>query len=77
MRKTSLPRFEKLVKLYYQPLFRFATRLYGSSKAARAHTYDTLRRALDRSRELPVPANTQAWLFAVLFHDFLEHRSHA
>ena len=63
-----------LVEFYYIPLFRFAARLCGSPERAMILTQRTFRLALDRSRDLPTPANIGAWLFSILFHEFLEHR---
>ena len=74
MKTTELSKIEKLVELYYQPLFRFAVRLCGSPVKALEMTQRTFNLALDRSQSLPVPSNVRAWLFAILFHDFLEHR---
>lgn len=76
MQTTTLSRIEKLVQLYYRPLFRFAVRLCGSPARAMVLTQRTFRLALDRSRDLPAPGNVRAWLFGILFHEVLEHRSH-
>ncbi len=72
MRTTDLSRIEKLLELYYPPLFRFAKRLCGSPAGAMALTQRTFRLAFDYSRTLPVPTNVRAWLFSILFHRFLE-----
>jgi hypothetical protein len=37
-------------------------------------TQRTFREAFEASRVLPVPANRRSWLFAILFHNFLETR---
>lgn len=74
MKTNALSPIEKLLELYYKPLFRFAARLCGSPVRAMILTQRTFRLALDRSRGLPVPANVRAWLFAILFHTFLEER---
>lgn len=37
-------------------------------------TQRTFKLALDRSQNLPVPANVRAWLFSLLFHKYLESR---
>jgi len=66
---------EKLVELYYRPLFRFAARLCGSPVEALTLTQNTFRHAFDISQFLPVPANVRGWLFAILFHSFLERRA--
>jgi len=74
MRKNSPSRIDNLLEVYYVPLFRFAARLCGSPTRALLLTQRTFNLALDRSQNLPVPANVRAWLFSILFHDFLEHR---
>ena len=73
---TSLPRVDEWVERYYTPLFRFAARLCGSPEMALGLTLRTFRLALERSRELPVPRNVRAWLFTILFNQFLELRPH-
>lgn len=74
MRTNNLTRIEKLVELYYQPLFRFASRLCGSPAEAMVLTQRTFRLAFDYSRNLPAPINNRAWLFSILFNNFLEGR---
>ena len=78
MQAIKRSRTEKLVELYYPPLFRFAERLCGSPAEAMVLTQRTFRRASDFSRTLPVPANARSWLFSILFHKFLQDhpRSH-
>ena len=63
---------EKLIELYYQPLFRFAERLCGSPARAMLLTQQTFRQAFDQGRGLPLPANSRMWLYSILFHHFLE-----
>jgi DNA-directed RNA polymerase specialized sigma24 family protein len=74
MQTNYLSRIEKLVELYYRPLFRFAKRLCGSPTEAMVLTQRTFRVAFDRSRTLPVPINNGAWFFAILLNTFLEGR---
>lgn len=74
MQKKNPTRFDVLLKLYYRPLFHFALRLCSSPAAAMALTQRTFRQAFDFSRTLPVPENTRAWLFTILFYQFLETR---
>ena len=74
MQTNYLSQIEKLVGLYYRPLFRFAKRLCGSTTEAMVLTQRTFRVAFDRSRTLPVPNNNRAWLFAILLNTFLEGR---
>jgi DNA-directed RNA polymerase specialized sigma24 family protein len=74
MKANDLTRIEKLVELHYPALFQFARRLCGSPAAAMTLTQRTFREAFEASRVLPVPANRRSWLFAILFHNFLETR---
>jgi DNA-directed RNA polymerase specialized sigma24 family protein len=66
---------DDLLEAYYLPLFQFAVRLCGSSIKAFDMVQRAFRLAADRSREFPVPTNVRAWLFSILFHDFLEART--
>lgn len=74
MQGIDLSRIEQFVALHYRPLFHFAERLCGNPAEAMVMTQRTFRLASDFSRTLPVPANFRAWLFAILFHRFLEGR---
>jgi DNA-directed RNA polymerase specialized sigma24 family protein len=69
------PRFNQLIELYYQPLFRFAASLCGSPEAALALTHLTFRQARERGAKSTAPANVKQWLYTMLFLEFLEHRS--
>jgi len=64
------------VELYYQPVSRFAARLCGNPERAIILTLRTFRIAIERSRSLPVPGNLRAWLITILFHQFLQARTH-
>jgi DNA-directed RNA polymerase specialized sigma24 family protein len=75
MRPNALSQIEKLVELYYQPLFRFAARLCGSPAEAMTLTQATFRLAFDYTRTLPVPTDNRAWLSAILFNKFLADRT--
>jgi len=66
---------EKFLERNYPPVFHFASRLCGDPVRALLLTQRTFRAAFDRSRSLPVPTNVRAWLFAILFHQFLEIRT--
>lgn len=71
--QTSLaPRFNQLVELYYQPVFRFAASLCGNPEAALALTQNTFRVARKRADNAAAPANIRQWLFTLLFLQFLE-----
>jgi len=72
MQTTVLVPIEKLVELYYLPLFGLAMFLYGNPAKAMVLTQSTFRLASDFSRTLPVPTNVRAWLFAILLNKFLE-----
>ena len=72
MQTTVLAPIEKLVELYYLPLFGLAMLLCGNPVKAMVLTQSTFRLAFDFSRTLPVPTNVRAWLFAILFNKFLE-----
>jgi RNA polymerase sigma-70 factor, ECF subfamily len=74
MKTTAMSPIEKLLEQYYQPLFRFASLLSGDPANAMILTQNTFRTAFDFSRTLPVPTNVRAWLFAILFNQFLEAR---
>ena len=73
MRTTMAPRFNQLIELHYQPLFRFAASLCGTPEAALALTQLTFRRALECGAKSATPANVKPWLFTLLFLEFLEH----
>ena len=75
MRVIKFSQMDDLLEAYYLPLFQFAVRLCGSPLNAFDMTQRAFKLATDRSRELPVPANVRAWLFSILFHDFLERRT--
>jgi DNA-directed RNA polymerase specialized sigma24 family protein len=72
MKKNPVCHIEKLMKLYYQPLFRLALSLSGDPVWAMTLTQRTFSLAFELSRTLPVPANVRAWLFAILFNNFLQ-----
>ena len=74
MRTTNPTQIEKLVELYYQPLFHFAAQLCESPAQALILTQRTFRLAFDRSRSLPSPNNRRAWLFNILFSKYLAER---
>ncbi|MGC3958573.1 MAG: hypothetical protein QM813_11710 [Verrucomicrobiota bacterium] len=74
MRTINPAQIESRLEIYYLPLFRFAERLCGSPTRAILLTQRTVKLALDRSQNLPVPANVRAWLFTLLFRQFLESR---
>ena len=72
MQSSLSPRFNQLIELYYQPMFRFAASLCSSPEAALALTQSTFRRAHERGAEGAAPANVREWLFTLLFLEFLE-----
>lgn len=74
MRTINPTQIENRLEIYYLPLFRFAERLCGSPTRAILLTQRTVKLALDRSQGLPIPTNVRAWLFTLLFSQFLETR---
>ena len=74
MRVTNFSQMDDLLEVYYLPLFQFAVRLCGSPTKALQLTQRAFTLAMDRSSELPVPANVRGSLFSILFHEFLECR---
>lgn len=74
MRIINPAQIESRLEIYYLPLFRFAERLCGSPTRAILLTQRTVKLALDRSQNLPVPKNLRAWLFTLLFRQFLASR---
>jgi DNA-directed RNA polymerase specialized sigma24 family protein len=72
MQTTLAPRFNQLVELYYQPVFRFAASLCGSPETALALTQNTFRVARERADQAAAPSNVRQWLFTLLFLQFLE-----
>lgn len=71
---TKPTQIEKLVERYYQPLFHFAAQLCESPAQALILTQRTFRLAFERSRSLPTPNNSRAWLFTILFSKYLAER---
>ena len=74
MRVIRFSQMDDLLEAYYLPLFQFAVRLCGSSIKAFDMVQRAFQLAADRSRELPIPKNLRAWLFSLLFRDYLESR---
>jgi DNA-directed RNA polymerase specialized sigma24 family protein len=74
MQTPSASRFNDLVELYYQPVFRFAASLCGKPDVALALTQHTFRVAKARGANPPAPVNVKQWLFTLLFLQFLEIR---
>lgn len=74
MQPTNAPRFNQLIELYYQPLFRFAASLCGSPEAALTLTQRTFHLARERGAMRAAQANIKQWLFTMLFLEFLEQR---
>lgn len=72
MQTTIALRFNQLVEVYYQPVFRFAASLCGSPEAALALTQNTFRVARERADRAAAPSNVRQWLFTLLFLQFLE-----
>jgi DNA-directed RNA polymerase specialized sigma24 family protein len=74
MQTATRSSIEQFVDRYYLPVFRFATRLCDDPSHALTLTDRTFRAAVERSRDLPVPANVRTWLCSILLCKFLEAR---
>lgn len=74
MQSSLSPRFNQLVELHYQPVFRFAASLCGNPEAALALTQNTFRMARERTDHTATPGNPRQWLFTLLLLQFLESR---
>jgi len=74
MPTTIAPRFNQLIELYYQPLFRFAAALCGTPEAALTLTHRTFHQARERGVKSAAPAHIKQWLFTILLLEFLENR---
>jgi len=74
MQTTTNTTIEQFVDFYYLPVFRFAARICDDPARALMLTDCTFRDALERSRNLPIPANVREWLCSILFCKFLESR---
>ena len=70
MQITTAPRFNQLIELYYQPLFRFAASLCGRPEAALALTQRTFHRARETNATRATPTQAKQWLFTLLFLEF-------
>jgi len=66
--------FETLVELYYQPIFTFAVRLCGGLEQALELTQRTFCQALNHKSYLGGTQRAKAWLFTLLFREFLKQR---
>ena len=63
---------EKLVELYYQPLYRYAYRLAGSAADAEDLTQESFCKAQLCREQLREPAKAKAWLFRILRNVYLQ-----
>ena len=64
--------FEKLVKRYYQDLYRFGFSLTGSEADASDLTQETFYIWANKGHQLNDPANVKGWLFTTLHREFLK-----
>jgi len=64
--------FEKLVKRYYQDLYRFGFSLTGSESDASDLTQETFYMWARKGHQLNDPANVKGWLFTTLHREFLK-----
>jgi len=68
---------ETFLRLYYKPLFHFAAQLCGDPVHALLLTQRAFRTVMDRSRSLPIPTNVRAWMFSIVFYEFIQTRARA
>jgi RNA polymerase sigma factor (sigma-70 family) len=66
------PEFEKLVKLYYQDLYRFGLSLTRSEADACDLTQQTFYIWANKGHQLKNLANVKGWLFTTLHREFLQ-----
>jgi len=66
--------FETLVELYYPPIFTFAVRLCGGLEQALELTQQTFCQALNHKSYWGGTQRAKAWLFTLLFREFLKQR---
>lgn len=67
--------FERLVRDYYQPLYRFALSLSGSVADASDLTQQTYVVWAERGHQLREESKVKSWLFTTLYREFLSgHR---
>ena len=69
----SLSELQQLIDAHYQPLYRFAFRLAGTSADAEDLTQETFGKALSRLPQLRDPQRARGWLFRILRNAYL-HR---
>jgi DNA-directed RNA polymerase specialized sigma24 family protein len=75
MKARTILALEKRVHRHARGMLWFAMRLCGDAAQARALTRRAVHVALERSRFLPVPRDLRAWLWTLLFHQFLLSRA--
>lgn len=68
--------FTQLVDDFYSPLYRFALSLSGNPADASDLTQQTFHRWAIKGSALSDPAQVKAWLFTMLYRDFLRNRRH-
>ncbi len=66
--------FERLVTLYYQPLYRFALSLTRDENNSCDLTQEAFRVWANKGHQLQEPSKVKAWLFTTLHRLFLETR---
>ena len=74
MKKQPLTDFERLVELYYRPVFNLAVGLCGKLERALALTQHTFCLALERQNDLRQAAHAKSWLLTILFREFLKEK---
>jgi len=66
--------FDTLIELYYQPVFTFAVKLCGGLEQALVLTQHAFCQALNHKSYLGGTQRAKAWLFTLLFREFLKQR---
>jgi len=67
----AVPTVRELIDSHYQPLFRYAFRLSGSSADAEDLTQETFGKALTRLPQLRDADRVKPWLFRILRNEYL------
>jgi RNA polymerase sigma-70 factor (ECF subfamily) len=65
------PTVRELIDLHYQPLFRYAFRLSGSSADAEDLTQETFGKVVSRLTQLRDTERAKPWLFRILRNEYL------
>lgn len=69
--------FEQIVNTWYDPLYRFAFSLTRNTDDALDLTQSAFARYAEKGRHIRDPSRAKAWLFTVLYRDFISQRRRA